>query len=76
METPYTARRTAPRLTRRELLKAGLAAGAALSSRPLRRPASLWASETAQPKRGGILRVRGYKPHALRSASHHQLQDA
>jgi len=45
-------------LTRRDLLRAGLAAGAALSAEPLLAPGRLW----AQPKRGGILRVRGYDP--------------
>ena len=45
-------------LTRRELLRAGVAAGAVLSAEPLlaRHAAS------AQGKRGGILRVRGYDP--------------
>ncbi len=45
-------------LTRRELLIAGVAAGAVLSAEPLlaRHAAS------AQGKRGGILRVRGYDP--------------
>ena len=39
-------------------LKAGLATGAALSTGPLIAPGRL----RAQPKRGGILRVRGYDP--------------
>src|SRR2546427_12172969 len=47
-----------PRLTRRDLLKAGLAVGATLSAEPVLTPGRLW----AQPKRGGILRVRGYDP--------------
>src|SRR5881296_2600651 len=50
--------RLSPRLTRRDLLKAGLAAGATLSAEPVLAPGRLW----AQPKRGGILRVRGYDP--------------
>jgi hypothetical protein len=62
METPYTARRTAPQLTRRELLKAGLVAGATFSMRPLGRPPLLWGGETGEPRRGGILRVRGFDP--------------
>jgi ABC-type transport system substrate-binding protein len=62
MATPYTARRTAPRQSRCELLQAGLAAGATLSIWPLARPPLLWGGETAQPKRGGILRVWGYDP--------------
>jgi peptide/nickel transport system substrate-binding protein len=47
---------------RRDLLKAGLAAGVTLSTWPLSRPATLWGAEVGQPKRGGILRVRGYDP--------------
>jgi peptide/nickel transport system substrate-binding protein len=62
METSYTARRTAPQVTRRELLKAGLVAGATLSIRPLSRPPLLWGGDTGDPKRGGILRVRGFDP--------------
>src|SRR5262245_4942349 len=62
MKTPYTARRTTPPLSRRELLQAGLAAGVTLSIRPLSRPPLLWGGETGHPKRGGILRVRGYDP--------------
>src|ERR1700752_110027 len=45
------------RLTRRHLLKASLAPGAALSA-PTLAPRSL----RAQGKHGGILRVRGYDP--------------
>ena len=33
-----------------------------LSARPLARPAVLWGAEAGQPKRGGILRVRGRDP--------------
>jgi len=47
---------------RRDLLKAGLAAGVTLSAWPLSRPPALWGAEAGQPKRGGILRVRGYDP--------------
>jgi peptide/nickel transport system substrate-binding protein len=49
-------------VTRRELLQAGLAAGATLSIRPLTQPSLLWAGQSAQPKRGGILHVRGWDP--------------
>ena len=49
-------------VSRRELLKAGLATGVTLSIWPLSRPATLWGAEVGQPKRGGILRVRGYDP--------------
>src|SRR5262245_35049417 len=47
---------------RRDLLKAGLAAGMTLSTLPLSSPSALWGAEAGQPKRGGILRVRGYDP--------------
>src|SRR6266446_8378765 len=47
---------------RRELLKAGLAAGVTLSAWPLSRPPALWGAEAGQPRRGGILRVRGWDP--------------
>jgi len=47
---------------RRELLKAGLAAGVTLSTWPLHQPPALWGAEAGQPKRGGILRVRGIDP--------------
>src|SRR5262245_31902948 len=49
-------------LRRRDLLKAGLVAGMTLSARPLAGPAILWGAEAGQPKRGGILRVRGRDP--------------
>src|SRR5215813_13611546 len=49
-------------VSRRQLLQAGLAAGLTLSALPLSRPATLWGAEAGQPKRGGILRVRGYDP--------------
>src|SRR5262249_28955190 len=42
--------------------KAGLAAGAMLSALPLSHPTTLWGAEAGLPKRGGILRVRGYDP--------------
>ena len=57
-----TIQRIAPHLTRRELLTAGLAAGATFALRPLARPPLLWGGEIGQPKRGGILRVRGFDP--------------
>jgi peptide/nickel transport system substrate-binding protein len=49
-------------LSRRELLKAGLAAGAALSAWPLYDPQALWSGEVGTPKPGGTLRVRGWDP--------------
>jgi len=47
---------------RRELLKAGLAAGVTLSAWPLSHPSALWGAEAGPPRRGGILRVRGWDP--------------
>ena len=49
-------------LSRRALLKAGVTAGMTLSALPLYSPSALWSAETGQPKRGGILRVRGWDP--------------
>ena len=51
-----------PGVSRRELLRAGLAASVTLSALPLAQPAALWGAEAGQPRRGGILRVRGYDP--------------
>jgi peptide/nickel transport system substrate-binding protein len=55
-------------VSRRELLQTGLVAGVTLSAWPLSTPAPLWGEETATPKRGGTLRVRGgdlphFDPH-------------
>jgi hypothetical protein len=61
METPQAHPRVMQGVRRRDLLKAGLAAGVTLSAWPLHRPQGLWAEEAGQPKRGGILRVRGYE---------------
>ena len=47
---------------RRDLLKAGLMAGVTLSTWPLYTPSVLWGAEAGQPRRGGILRVRGMIP--------------
>ena len=46
-------------MTRRDLLRAGLVGGATLLAEPGLAPRS---SRAQQPKRGGILRVRGYDP--------------
>src|SRR5215813_12039043 len=62
MEPRRAHLRNVPGVSRRDLLKASLAAGAALSAWPLHRPDMLWGAEAGQPKRGGILRVRGYDP--------------
>jgi ABC-type transport system substrate-binding protein len=62
MGTPSATKPTALWLTRRQLLNAGLVAGATIAMRPLARPPLLWGGEAGQPKRGGILRVRGSDP--------------
>jgi len=49
-------------MSRRDLLRAGLAAGVTLSALPLAHPPTLWGAEAGQPRRGGVLRVRGYDP--------------
>ena len=68
METQYSTRQSVPHVSRRTLLQAGLVAGATFSAWPLRGPTTLWGAEVGQPKRGGILRVRGYDPvHICRS---------
>jgi peptide/nickel transport system substrate-binding protein len=62
MASPPIVPKTVQGLRRREVLKAGLVASAALSTRSLSRPSVLWGAATGPPKRGGILRVRGYDP--------------
>jgi hypothetical protein len=62
MHTLPTPDRTVAGVSRRGLLKAGLTAGAALSACLFANPSLLWGVETGQPRRGGILRVRGYDP--------------
>src|SRR5262249_25762442 len=62
METHHAKRRNVPGVSRRELLKAGLPAGVALSAWSLPLPSGLWGAEAGPPKRGGILRVKGYDP--------------
>jgi peptide/nickel transport system substrate-binding protein len=64
--------RQAQGLSRRELMRAGLAAGVTLSAWPLAGPPMLWGQDTELPKRGGILRVRGrdpvhFDPHLTRN---------
>src|ERR671925_1812755 len=53
---------TSLKLSRRELLQVGLAAGATLSAWPMYRPPALWGQEAGAPKRGGVLRARGWDP--------------
>src|SRR2546425_2391170 len=66
MTTQQTAPPEIQGMRRRDLLKAGLAAGVTMSAWPLR---TVWSAEAGQPKRGGILRVRGYDPPHF---DHHQ----
>ena len=76
MEPQNIQPRHAHELSRRDLLKAGLTAGAALSTWfPYRMPA-LGGEAVEPPKRGGILRVRGrdpvhFDPHLTRDARTH-----
>src|SRR5919197_1178566 len=49
-------------LSRRQLLRMGLAAGLTVSALPLSPSAPLWGAEAGPPKRGGILRIRGWDP--------------
>lgn len=49
-------------LRRRDLLKSGLATGMALSTWALSAPTPGWGQAAGQPRRGGLLRVRGYDP--------------
>src|SRR5438093_13785537 len=62
METRQAHAQQTHGVKRRALLKAGLAAGVTLSALPLSSPAALWGAEAGQPRRGGILRVRGWDP--------------
>ena len=62
MYPPQTYPEKSSGLSRRTLLKTSLLAGVTLSALPLSRPAALWGAEAGQPKRGGVLRVRGYDP--------------
>jgi peptide/nickel transport system substrate-binding protein len=62
MDAQHGNSRAAQGLSRRDLLKAGLAAGMAVSAWPLYDPPTLWGGEAESPKRGGILRVRGFDP--------------
>ena len=62
METRPTQHRMTQGLNRRQLLQTGLAAGATLAAWPLYHPAASWGAEAGPPKRGGILRARGWDP--------------
>src|SRR5262249_14274054 len=69
MKTQQEHPHMTPGMCRRDLLKAGLVAGVTLSAWPLYSPSVLWSADAGQPKRGGILRVRGYDPPHF---DHHQ----
>src|SRR2546427_2642266 len=62
MHTQFASSDHAEGLSRRELLHRSLAAGLVMSALPLFRPTPLWGAEAGPPRRGGILRVRGYAP--------------
>src|SRR2546427_10202450 len=62
MHTPQIRPHHLHRVTRRALLHAGLAASVTLSTWPFYPAPALLAAEAEQPKRGGILRVRGQDP--------------
>jgi peptide/nickel transport system substrate-binding protein len=62
MQRPHTSPRHDQGLSRRQLLKAGLTAGATLSSWSLYGLQALGAGEAGPPKRGGTLHVRGWDP--------------
>ena len=62
METRQVHTQQARGVSRRAVLKASLAASATLSVLPLRSPPALWGAEAGPPRRGGILRARGWDP--------------
>src|SRR3989442_6270009 len=62
MKTPPGHLHMTQGVCRRDVLKAGLAAGVTLSALPLCSPPALWGAEAGPPRRGGILRVRGWDP--------------
>src|SRR3989475_4432622 len=62
MEPQQTHTEQVNGVSRRALLKAGLAAGMTVSAWPLSHPPVLWGAEAGQPRHGGILRVRGFDP--------------
>ena len=62
MHTPQARPYHRHGVTRRALLQAGLATSVTLATGPFHPPPASWAAEAGQPKRGGILRVRGLDP--------------
>src|SRR5262245_38801026 len=76
METRPTQHRTTHAMSRRWLLQTGLAAGATLATWPLYHPEAVRSAEAGAPKRGGILRARGwdpvhFDPHVTRNFKSH-----
>jgi peptide/nickel transport system substrate-binding protein len=76
MQPPNSQLRHEHDLSRRDLLKVGLAAGAALSVWSLSGLPALGGEAIATPTRGGVLRVRGrdpvhFDPHLTRDARTH-----
>ena len=62
MDTVPTHPHVVQGVHRRTVLKAALATGVTLSTWSLPLSPGLWGAEDGQPKRGGILRVRGFDP--------------
>lgn len=62
MATRDPSRATAGLLSRREVLKAGLAAGVTLSTWPFSGPTTLWGEEAGLSKRGGADRYIALSP--------------
>jgi peptide/nickel transport system substrate-binding protein len=71
-----TQYRTTQDMSRRRLLQTGLAAGATLAAWPLYHSDTVWSAEAGAPKRGGMLRARGwdpvhFDPHVTRNFKSH-----
>jgi peptide/nickel transport system substrate-binding protein len=62
LERNHAQNRNAQGVSRRHLLQVGIVAGATLAAWPLYGPSPIWSGEAGPPKRGGILRVRGWDP--------------
>jgi peptide/nickel transport system substrate-binding protein len=76
MPKPQANPRNSQGLRRRNVLQAALAAGVTFSVWPLYRPAAVRSADTGSPRRGGILRARGwdpvhFDPHLTRSFTTH-----
>ena len=62
MDTSPVHPRLLQDLSRGALLHRGLAAGLTVAAFSLAGPAPLWGAAAGQPKRGGVLRLRGVDP--------------